>query len=159
MSSRSGRVIAILRKSFFKLSGRLDRPAYPGFTTEKNSALGPQEDHAKSRTSNKDSSILTQFELPAYQFNLSRGVENCCAQSKLNTLDLLRDCTKYPFLQSIEFIEAAPSSNLTQADENSSHRLEVESLVTTKDQYESTKLYSKCLHGFSFTCGESLPSV
>ena len=31
MSWRSGDVIARLRKSFFRLSGKLDRPAYPGF--------------------------------------------------------------------------------------------------------------------------------
>jgi len=69
----------------------------------------------------------------------------------LDALNLLRDCTEDPLLQSIELVEASPRSDLAQSDEDPSHRLEVEGFVAAEDEDESSELDSESLDGFGLS--------
>jgi hypothetical protein len=49
-----------------------------------------------------------------------------------------------------DLVETTPSANLTKADENASHGLEVESLVTTENEHEATESNAQSLDRFRF---------
>lgn len=140
MSSRSGFVIAILRNSFFRLSGRLERPAYPGFMV--------------MNILNSDTTsacLLQRREVPnvpgmridpqclANELNFCMGVRRRRAKTLLDALYLLRDCAENSFFESIRLVETAPSADLTETDKDAPHGLKVEGLVTAEDENEPTQ--------------------
>ena len=67
-------------------------------------------------------------------------------QCLLDGLDLLGDGRQHSLLQTVELIEAAPGSHLTQTDKDTSHGLEVKRLITVEDEDKATKLMTKSLH-------------
>jgi hypothetical protein len=69
-------------------------------------------------------------------------------QTLLDRLHLLRDSTKNPLLQSIELVKASPCTDLTKADEDTAHSLEIEGFVATENEDETSQLYTQCLDGF-----------
>jgi hypothetical protein len=54
--------------------------------------------------------------------------------------------------QTIELIEATPSSAFDQANKNPSHRFEVDSFIAVKDKHLATERLAKSFDGFSFAC-------
>lgn len=46
--------------------------------------------------------------------------------------------------------EAAPSSDLAEADEDPTHGLEIKRLVAAEDENEASKLTAQCLDGLGF---------
>ena len=69
----------------------------------------------------------------------------------MNRLNLLRDGRQHPLLQTIELVEATPRADLTQADEDAAHGLEVEGLVAVEDEDESAELVAQSFHGFGLS--------
>ena len=90
--------------------------------------------------------ILINFQMFAHQLNFSIRIFNQLSETLLNALNLLGHSTKDTLLQSIELVETSPRADLTQTDENPTHRLEVKGFVATENQDESTKLNAKGLH-------------
>lgn len=70
----------------------------------------------------------------------------------LDYLDLLRDSRKLHLEETVELIEAAPSSTLDQTDENAAHRLVVETFVTIEDEDLPTKGLSEGFDRLSLSC-------
>ena len=82
-------------------------------------------------------------------------------ESRLDLENLLRYCREHTLLESVELVEATVRADLTQTDENTSHRLPVESLITIEDESEAAKHGSQSLYrlGLSGTSGpERRPS-
>ena len=96
INSRSGRVIAMLRKSFLRLSGRFDRPAYPGFT-ERIEESARRRVETGERTGDEDTGILTQPKLSSDEFDFGSRIVDSSAETKLNRLNLLRYSTEDTF--------------------------------------------------------------
>ena len=89
--------------------------------------------------------VLVDLQMLAHQLDLDIGVLGQLHQSLLNSLYLLRNCTENSFLQPIKLVETSPCSNLTQANKDAAHGLEVEGLVATKYQDETSQLHSQSL--------------
>lgn len=66
----------------------------------------------------------------------------------LNALNLLRDGREDTLLETVELVEAAPCTDLTQSDEDAAHSLEVERFVTAEDKHKPTELNTECFNGF-----------
>lgn len=70
----------------------------------------------------------------------------------MDALDLLRDRTEDPLLESVELVEASPGADLAEPDEDPTHRLEVERLVAAEDEDEASELHAESLDGFGLAC-------
>ena len=105
-------------------------------------------------TRDEDASVLRDLELTTDELDLGIGIGDACTESKLDALNLLRDGREDALLQPVELVEATPSSDLAQSYEDPAHRLEVECLVATEDENETTKLNSERLDRFGFACRE-----
>lgn len=90
--------------------------------------------------------------MAADEFDLVLLVGQARGKPELDALDLLRYGTEDSLLKTVELVKAAPSANLTQADEDASHRLEVEGLVATEDEYETSERDAERFDGLRFTC-------
>lgn len=104
-------------------------------------------------TRNEDPRVGIESKVAADEFDLVLLVGQARREPELDALDLLRYGTEDSLLETVELVEAAPSANLTQADENASHRLEVEGLVATEDEYETSERNAERFDGFRFPCG------
>ena len=78
----------------------------------------------------KDSNILIHLYRLVHQHNLVVILER-----PLDTLDLLRDGRHDSFFESIEFIKAAPSADLTETQKDATNSVEIKALVTA--EYEN----------------------
>lgn len=94
--------------------------------------------------------VFIELHVLAYELNLGVRVLDQPSKTLLDTLHLLRDGTEDTFLETIELVEASPSSDLTETNEDTSHGLEIKSLVATENQDETSKLHPKRLYRFSF---------
>jgi hypothetical protein len=103
-------------------------------------------------TRDEDARVGIESEVAADEFDLVLLVGQARRKPELDALDLLRYRTEDALLETVELVEAAPSANLTQADENASHRLEVEGLVATEDEYETSERDAERFDGFRFAC-------
>ena len=72
--------------------------------------------------------------------------------SVLDNLDLLRDGRELHLEETVELIEAAPSTALDQTDEDATHRLVVKTFVTVENEDLATKGLPKSLHGLCLAC-------
>lgn len=111
------------------------------------------------RTGNEDSSILAQSKLSTNEFDLGSRIVDSSAETELDRLDLLRDSTEDAFFESIELVETSPRSDLTQSNEDPSHRLKVERLVATEYENESSELHTERLDRFRLSCNVPSRSV
>jgi len=66
---------------------------------------------------------------------LSVRVGRSCLEAFLDGLDLLRDGRQHSLLQTIELVEAAPSADLAQANEDSAHGLKVNEMELHYTKY------------------------
>jgi hypothetical protein len=73
-------------------------------------------------------------------------VGRSCLETFLDGLDLLRDGRQHSLLQTIELVEAAPSADLAQANEDSAHGLKFNSndikYILSSEQFIIFKLSS-----------------
>ena len=69
----------------------------------------------------------------------------------LDGLDLLGDGRQHPLLKTIELVKAAPGTDLTQTDKDTSHGLKVKRLIAVKDEDKTTHLMTEGLHRLSLT--------
>ena len=99
----------------------------------------------------KRTHLAVDLDALANKFDLGVRVLSEGRETLLDTLDLLCDSRQDTLLETVELIETAPGSDLTQTNENTTHGLEVESLVTAENEDESTELHAKCLDGLGFT--------
>lgn len=88
------------------------------------------------------------------EFNFSVRVLDERCKTLLDSLNLLRHSTKNTLFETIELVETTPGTDLTKTDEDTTHGLEVERLVTTEDKDEATELYTESLDRFRFACKE-----
>lgn len=95
----------------------------------------------------KRTDVLVDLQVLSHQLNLRIRVLHQRSQTLLNALHLLTNGTQNPLLQPIELVETSPRSDLTKTDENTTHSLEIERLVTTEDKYESPELNTKRFDG------------
>lgn len=86
----------------------------------------------------------------SYQLDLGIGILDEARKALLDALNLLGNGTQNSFFESIEFIETPPSANLAQTNKDTTHCLEVKSLITTENQHKAAKLNTKCLDRFGF---------
>ena len=70
----------------------------------------------------------------------------------LDNLDLLRDSRKLFFKETVELIEASPRAALYQTDEDSTHRLEVNALITIEHQHLTAKRLAEGFDRLSLSC-------
>jgi hypothetical protein len=96
--------------------------------------------------------VLVDFQILPYELNFRVGVLDERGETLLYALDLLRNGAENTLFQTIELVETAPRSDLTQSDENTSHGLEIERLVATEDQHKSAKLHAQRLDRLGFAC-------
>jgi hypothetical protein len=103
-------------------------------------------------TRDEDARVLRDLELASDELNLGVGIGEAGTETELNALDLLRDGREDALLESVELVEASPSADLAETDEDAAHRLEVERLVAAKHEDEATELDSQRLDRFGFAC-------
>lgn len=109
----------------------------------------------KARATGPLTDVLIDFQALTHQLNFSVGVFDKIGKTLLDSLYLLRDGTQNAFLQTIELVEAPPSSDLAKTNKDTTHSLEVECLITTKNKDEATKLDTESLDGFGFAFNKS----
>ena len=93
----------------------------------------------------EDTHVLVQLDVLPHQLDLGVRVLDESRKTLLDALDLLRDGTEDTFLETVELVEAAPRADLAKTDEDTSHGLEVECLVATEDQDETSQLHTESL--------------
>ena len=98
----------------------------------------------------EDTRVLVHFQSSPHKLNLG-FLFLAVFQPNLDILDLLGNGRKNTFLQTVKFIKATPSTNLTDTEEDSAHGLEIECVVTAKDERETTKLETQCFNRLSLT--------
>ena len=94
--------------------------------------------------------LVVDLDVLPNQLDLRVRVLDECGKTLLDGLDLLRDGTEDTLFETIELVETAPSTDLTKTNEDTSHCLEIERLVTAEDQDETPKLYTKRLNRLRF---------
>lgn len=119
--------MATKRNRVFKMSGKLLRPAYPGFILIK-VAMGIQTNATAKQV-----------------------VMGGIGPEVLNSKNLLRHSVQDSLFQPIEFVEKTPCSNLAKATEPTTHRIEVEFFVTIKNKNKSTQLSAQSLDSFGLS--------
>ena len=77
--------------------------------------------------------VLVELHVLPNKFDLGVRVLYQGRKTLLDTLDFLRDVRQYSLLETIELVETAPSTDLTKTNEDTSHCLEIERLVTAED--------------------------
>jgi hypothetical protein len=87
--------------------------------------------------------VAVNLQASSYHINLTIRVFNILLQSNLNVLHLLGHGGQNTLLQSVKLVETTPSTDLTNTQENTTHRLEIKSIITTEHQGKSSKLYSQ----------------
>ena len=70
-----------------------------------------------------------KFHIPSHQVNTL----SFFLKTGLDGEDRLRNSGKHAFLKSIEFVEAAPGTDLAETDENTTHCIAIESFITIED--------------------------
>lgn len=88
----------------------------------------------------------------ANELNLGVRVFNQGGKALLNALHLLRDGRQDALFKTIKLVEAAPSTNLAETNEDATHGLEIECLVATEHQNETTELHPKGFDRLGFAC-------
>lgn len=69
----------------------------------------------------------------------------------LDHLNLLRNSRELLFKQSIELIEAPPSTAFDQSNEDSTHRFEVKTFIAIEDKHLSSKSLTQSLDGLGLS--------
>lgn len=92
--------------------------------------------------------VLVDLQILPNELDFSIRILDQRRETLLYRLNLLRNGTKNALFQSVKLIKAAPSADLAKTNENTTHSFEVKVLIATKDQYESTQLYTEGLHRF-----------
>ena len=88
----------------------------------------------------EDTDIGVDLQALAHQLDLDVRVLRHLNQTLLDRLHLLGDGTENSLLQSIELIKASPCTDLTKANEDTTHGLEIEGFVATENQDETSQL-------------------
>ena len=96
--------------------------------------------------------LIIDLDILPDQLDFRVRVLDECGETLLDGLDLLRDGTEDTLLETIELVEASPRADLTETDEDTTHCLEVERLVTAEDQDEATELNTEGLDRLRLTC-------
>ena len=96
--------------------------------------------------------LVVDLHVLANQLDLRVWILHERGKSLLDRLNLLRDGTEDALFQTIELIEASPCTDLTESDEDTTHGLEVERLVTAEDQDEPPELDTESLDRFRLAC-------
>lgn len=87
--------------------------------------------------------ILVDLQTFADQLDFGVGVLGNSGKTLLNALNLLRNRGQDALLETIELVEATPSTDLAETNEDTPHRLKVKRLVAAEDQNEATQLNSQ----------------
>ncbi|KAH6607744.1 hypothetical protein Trco_004057 [Trichoderma cornu-damae] len=95
----------------------------------------------------EDARVLVDAELPADQLDLRLVVLGPLLQAELDVLDLLRNGRQDPLLETVKLVEAAPRTDLADAQEDAAHGLEVKGVVAAEDEREPPELDAQGLDG------------
>ena len=96
----------------------------------------------------KGSDLWIQLNILAHQLDLALPF----SKTSLDDQNLLRAGREHTFLQSVELVEAAPSSDLAETDEDTAHCVEIEGFIAVEHQHEETELRAESLYGLCFSC-------
>lgn len=96
---------------------------------------------------NEDAHVGVKLDITTHEIDAFLQV----TKTRLDREDLLRDSGEHTLFKSIELIEATPGADLAETDEDATHRVAIERLITVKDEDEATELGAQGLHRFSLT--------
>lgn len=96
----------------------------------------------------KGTDLWIQLDILTHQFNFALSF----SETSLNDQNLLRAGREHTFLQSVKLVEAAPSTDLAETDEDATHCVEVEGFVAVEHQDKETELRTKGFNGLSLAC-------